>query len=160
MKAVLQRVTRASVRVGDEVVGEIGRGLCALVGVAQGDTESDADALVDKLVELRIFEDDAGKMNRSLVDVGGGLLAISQFTLLADVSRGRRPSFALAMAPDRARELFDHLCRRAASRVPVATGRFGADMLVSIENDGPVTICLDTRARAEPAAHGAKSPAQ
>lgn len=128
------------------VVGRIDRGLCVLVGVGKDDTDQDADALADKLVGLRIFEDDAGKMNRALPEVGGSLLCISQFTLFADTSRGRRPSFVGAMEPIEAQRLFERVCEAARARgVPVETGRFRAHMDVELVNDGPVTLWLDTR---------------
>lgn len=142
---MVQRVSRASVLVGGEVVGEIGAGLAALIGVADLDTEADAIAVADKLVGLRVFPDGEGKMNRSVGDAGGGVLVISQFTLLADVRKGRRPSFVHAAA----REVADPLVRRLAEAishhgVPVATGEFGAHMTVDLVNDGPVTILLET----------------
>ncbi|HSC89124.1 MAG TPA: D-aminoacyl-tRNA deacylase [Polyangiaceae bacterium] len=145
MRAVVQRVTRAEVRVGGEVVGRVGVGFCVLVGVARGDDEAAARSLAAKVVGLRIFEDEDGKMNRDLLETGGGLLAISQFTLLGDVRRGKRPSFTEALEPDAARELFDTFCQacREAGAV-VETGRFRADMQVELVNDGPVTILLDT----------------
>ncbi len=146
MRAVVQRVRKASVRVGDEVVGEIGAGLCLLVGVGRDDVEADADGLADKVLGLRIFEDDEGKMNRSLLETGGALLAVSQFTLFGDARKGRRPSFIEAMEPVRANELFERFCQRCREGgAAVATGRFRAEMLVALENDGPVTILLDTR---------------
>jgi D-aminoacyl-tRNA deacylase len=146
MRAVVQRVTRASVRVGEETVGAIERGLVALVGIAEGDTEADARILAGKVVGLRIFEDEAGKMNLDLPAAGGAMLAISQFTLLGDVRKGRRPSFTLAMAPDPARELFERFVTLAAERgIRVETGRFRAEMAVELVNDGPVTILLDTK---------------
>jgi D-tyrosyl-tRNA(Tyr) deacylase len=146
MKAVLQRVTRAEVRVDAASVGAIERGLLVLVGVAQGDSEGDAEALADKVAGLRIFEDDAGKMNLALSDVSGSVLAVSQFTLLADTKRGRRPSFTGAMEPALAERLFEHFCGALRSRaLRVETGRFGASMQVELVNDGPVTILLDTR---------------
>jgi D-tyrosyl-tRNA(Tyr) deacylase len=146
MRAVVERVTRASVRVGEEKVGAIERGLVALVGVAEGDTEADARILAGKVVGLRIFEDEAGKMNLDLPAAGGALLAISQFTLLGDLREGRRPSFTAAMAPDPARELFERFVALCADRgITVAAGRFGADMAVELVNDGPVTILLDTK---------------
>jgi len=145
MRAVVQRVTRASVRVGDEVVGSIERGLCVLVGVAAGDTEADARALGDKVTGLRIFEDDAEKMNLDVRDVKGALLCVSQFTLLGDARKGRRPSFTEAMAPEPAAELFALFCRYCSEAVPVQTGRFRASMQVELVNDGPVTVLLDTR---------------
>ena len=145
MRAVVQRVTRASVRVGDEVVGSIERGLCVLVGVAAGDTEADARALGDKVTGLRIFEDDAEKMNLDVRDVKGALLCVSQFTLLGDARKGRRPSFTEAMAPEPAAELFALFCRYCSEAVPVQTGRFRTSMQVELVNDGPVTVLLDTR---------------
>ncbi|MCC6901683.1 MAG: D-tyrosyl-tRNA(Tyr) deacylase [Polyangiaceae bacterium] len=146
MRAVVQRVRSASVRVGDELVGSIGHGLCALVGVGRDDLEADAAALAEKVLGLRIFEDDEGKMNRSLGDTGGALLAVSQFTLYGDARKGRRPSFVEAMEPGRANELFERFCLKSREAgVTVATGRFRADMLVALENDGPVTILLDTK---------------
>jgi D-tyrosyl-tRNA(Tyr) deacylase len=146
MKAVLQRVCRAEVRVDGASVGAIERGLLVLVGVAQGDTEGDAELLADKVSGLRIFEDDAGKMNLALSDVSGSVLAVSQFTLLADTKRGRRPSFTGAMEPATAQTLFEHFCGALRFReLRVETGRFGASMQVELVNDGPVTILLDTR---------------
>lgn len=144
MRAVAQRVTQAQVTVEGEVVGQIGGGLCVLVGVGKEDTEKTATALADKVVSLRIFEDEAGKMNKSLRDVGGALLAVSQFTLYGDTSKGRRPSFASAMEPARAEQLFELFC--AACRnlgVTVATGRFRTHMSVSLVNDGPVTLIVE-----------------
>jgi D-aminoacyl-tRNA deacylase len=146
MRAVIQRVTRASVRVEGAVVGQIAAGLCVLVGVAKDDTETDAGALADKVVGLRIFEDSEGKLNRSLLEVGGALLAVSQFTLLGDTRRGKRPSFGDAMEPVRANQLFERFCARCRELgIRVSTGRFRAEMLVELENDGPVTILLDTK---------------
>jgi len=145
MRAVFQRALRARVTVEGEVVGEIGPGACVLVGVGRHDTDDDADALADKVLGLRVFEDDAGKMNRSLLDVGGALLAVSQFTLYGDVRKGRRPSFTEAMEPERANQLFQRFCEACRKGgVNPATGRFRAEMLVEIANDGPVTILLDT----------------
>jgi len=145
MRAVVQRVSRASVVVDGEVVGKIARGLCVLVGVGKQDSDKDAEQLADKIVGLRIFEDDAGKMNRALADVGGSLLCVSQFTLFGDVSRGRRPSFGEAMEPETAKRLFERLCDACRARgVPVETGRFRAHMDVELVNDGPVTLLLDT----------------
>jgi D-tyrosyl-tRNA(Tyr) deacylase len=134
------------VTVGDEKVGSIGAGLCVLVGVGSADDETDADALAEKVVGLRVFEDEAGKMNRSLLERGGSVLAVSQFTLFGDVRKGKRPSFVEAMEPMRANELFERFCaasRRLGARVE--TGRFRADMQVELVNDGPVTILLDTK---------------
>jgi D-tyrosyl-tRNA(Tyr) deacylase len=146
MKALLQRVTRAEVRVDGASVGAIELGLLVLVGVAQGDSEGDAEVLADKVAGLRIFEDDAGKMNLALSGVSGSVLAVSQFTLLADTKRGRRPSFTGAMEPASAQRLFEHFCGALRARaLRVETGRFGASMQVELVNDGPVTILLDTR---------------
>jgi D-tyrosyl-tRNA(Tyr) deacylase len=145
VRAVVQRVTSAQVLSEGELAGKIDAGLCVLVGVGSADAEADATTLADKVVKLRIFEDEAGKMNKSLLDVGGSLLAVSQFTLYADTSRGRRPSFIGAMEPTRAEALFEAFC--AACRnlgVTVATGRFRTHMSVSLTNDGPITILLDT----------------
>ncbi len=146
MRAVVQRVSRASVSVGAETVGRIERGLCVLVGVAKDDTAADAEQLADKVVGLRIFEDAEGKMNLDLLASGGSVLAISQFTLLGDVRKGRRPSFGDAMEPGGAAELFEKFCAACRGRgVLVETGRFRAEMLVSLDNQGPVTILLDTK---------------
>lgn len=146
MRAVFQRVIRAKVSVAGETVGEIGPGACVFVGVARDDEEADAATLADKVLGLRVFEDDAGKMNRSVIDTRGSVLAVSQFTLLGDARKGRRPSFTDAMDPERANQLFERFCAACrAGGVGVATGRFRADMLVEIENDGPVTILLDTK---------------
>jgi D-aminoacyl-tRNA deacylase len=145
MRAVVQRVTSAEVSVEGELTGRIDAGLCVLVGVGQDDAEADATSLADKIVKLRIFEDEAGKMNKSVLDVGGALLAVSQFTLYADTSRGRRPSFVKAMEPGRAEQLFEFFCSTARNLgVAVATGRFRTHMSVSLVNDGPVTLLLDT----------------
>ncbi len=145
MRAVLQRVSRARVDVEGETVGEIGQGLLVLLGVAQGDGEAEAELLAKKCVDLRIFADEAGKMNRSLLDVGGGCLVVSQFTLLAECRKGRRPFFGAAEAPERAEALCQHFAQAVrSSGVEVASGRFGAMMKVEICNDGPVTIPLDT----------------
>ncbi len=150
MKALLQRVTRASVSVGGEVVGKIGRGLVVLIGVAQGDTERDADYLADKIVNLRIFSDEASKFNLSALETKGELLIISQFTLLADARKGRRPSFAGAAPPEQAEVLFNLFAGRVRdSGLNVETGRFQQHMLVEIHNDGPVTIALDSKDKAE-----------
>ncbi len=146
MKSVLQRVARAEVRVEGALVGSIERGLMLLVGVAEGDTDADADTLAAKVATLRIFEDDAGKMNLAVTDVSGSVLAVSQFTLLADTTRGRRPSFTLAMRPPEAERLFERFCTALRSHaLRVETGRFGASMQVELVNDGPVTILLDTK---------------
>ena len=144
----MQRVRQASVTVGREIAGQIGLGLVGLVGVAQGDTEEDTRYLVDKTVNLRIFPDEAGKFNRSLADVGGGLLLVSQFTLISDTRKGRRPSFIEAAGPAEAEALFNRFVDMArATGLNVETGRFQAHMLVEIHNDGPVTILLDSQAR-------------
>ena len=148
MKVLVQRVSQASVSVGGEVVGRIGLGLVGLVGVAQGDSDEDARYLVEKTVNLRIFPDEAGKFNRSLVDVGGELLLVSQFTLIADTRKGRRPSFIEAAGPAEAEALFNGFVDLArATGLKVETGRFQQHMLVEIHNDGPVTILLDSKAR-------------
>ncbi len=146
MKALLQRVTAAGVSVDGEEVGRIGQGLVVFVGVASGDTEKDVRYLVEKAVNLRIFADEAGKFNRSALDTGGELLLVSQFTLLADTSRGRRPSFTEAAPPAQAEELFLEFVKQArATGLRVETGRFAQYMAVEIHNDGPVTILLDSR---------------
>ena len=145
MKAVLQRVKQASVSIAGETVGKISSGIMLLLGVAEEDTEKECDFLAEKAVNLRIFEDEAGKMNRSLLDVAGEMLVVSQFTLCADCRRGRRPSFTRAARPEKAIPLYERFIGNIRETgIPVSTGRFGADMLVSIENDGPVTILLDT----------------
>jgi D-tyrosyl-tRNA(Tyr) deacylase len=141
--ALVQRVTEARVTVGGRTVGEIGHGLLVLVCAEVADTEAQAARLVDKLLKLRIFSDDAGKMNRSVQDVAGGLLIVSQFTLAADTSGGNRPSFAAAAPPELGRRLYDEVLRLARERHPqVAAGEFGADMKVQLLNDGPVTVPL------------------
>jgi D-tyrosyl-tRNA(Tyr) deacylase len=145
MRAVVQRVSRAEVTVDGSSVGRIGRGLCVLVGVASGDTLEDARLLADKTVGLRVFEDDAGKMNLDVQQVGGTLLCVSQFTLLGDARKGRRPSFSDAMAPEPAAELFERFVAFCRELVPVETGRFRASMLVELVNEGPVTLLLDSR---------------
>jgi D-aminoacyl-tRNA deacylase len=145
VRAVITRVAWARVRVAGEVVGEIGPGICALVGVGKEDTREQADWLADKIVNARFFRDAEGKMNQSLLDGHGGLLAISQFTLYGDLRRGNRPSFGAAMEPELARQLFDQVCERVrAHGITVETGRFGANMAVESENDGPVTLLLDS----------------
>ena len=146
MKALLQRVTGAMVSVAGEVVGRIGRGLVIFVGVATGDTEKDAHYLIQKIINLRIFSDEASKFNLSALDVKGELLVVSQFTLLADTRKGRRPSFIDAAPPAQAEELFEQFVEQArATGLKVATGRFQQYMQVEIHNDGPVTILLDSR---------------
>ena len=146
MKALLQRVSRASVSVGGGEVGRIGKGLVVFLGVAAGDTEKDALYLVSKIINLRIFTDAAEKFNLSALDTGGELLLVSQFTLLADTRKGRRPSFTGAAPPEQAEALFDYAVGLAiGSGLKVATGRFQQHMLVEIHNDGPVTVLLDSR---------------
>jgi len=143
MLAMLQRVSEARVIVDGETIGEIGPGLLALVCAERGDTPAEADKLLAKLLKLRIFADEAGKMNRSVQDVAGGLLVVSQFTLAADTSGGNRPSFANAADPRTGQALYDHFVARARATHPrVASGRFGADMKVQLINDGPVTLPL------------------
>jgi len=146
VKALLQRVTGASVSVGGEVVGKIGQGLVIFVGVANGDTEKDAQYLAQKTVSLRIFSDEEGKFNLSALDIKGELLVVSQFTLLADTRKGRRPSFIEAAPPAQAEELFEQFVEQARSTgLKVETGRFQQYMQVEIHNDGPVTILLDSQ---------------
>ncbi len=146
MKAVIQRVDSASVRIDGNEVSRIGGGLLVLVGVEKGDVEKDADFLLDKIIHLRIFEDGEGKMNLSLLDISGELLVVSQFTLLADCRRGRRPSFTDAAEPEPAAKLYEYVLSKAKEKVPkVAQGRFQSTMKVELVNDGPVTILLDSR---------------
>ena len=143
MKSVIQRVSQAQVRVGGEVIGEIGTGLLVLLCAERGDAEVQADKLLAKILKLRIFSDDNSKMNRSVQDVAGGLLIVSQFTLAADVSGGNRPSFTGAAAPDEGRRLYDYFVAQARTLHPIVqTGQFAADMQVQLVNDGPVTISL------------------
>jgi D-tyrosyl-tRNA(Tyr) deacylase len=150
VKALLQRVSRASVTVDGEEVGQIGPGLVVLIGIAEGDTEKDAQYLISKVVNLRIFTDTQDKFNLSVTDVGGGLLLVSQFTLLADSRKGRRPSFEKAAPPALAEKLFDYCVRLARqSGLQVATGRFQAHMQVEIHNEGPVTVMLDSRDKSD-----------
>ena len=145
MRAVLQRVSRASVTIGGEVHGAIERGLLILLGVCEGDGEAEVDYLADKCVGLRIFTDENDKMNLSVGDVGGGLLIVSQFTLYGDCKKGKRPSFIRAARPETAIPLYERFIERCrASGLPVETGEFGADMQVELLNDGPVTILMDT----------------
>jgi len=146
MKAVIQRVESASVSVGGAEIARIGAGLVVLLGVEKGDDEKDADFLLDKIIHLRIFEDGEGKMNRSLAETAGELLVVSQFTLLADCRKGRRPSFTDAAEPAQAETLYRHVLSRAREKIPrVAAGQFQAMMKVALVNDGPVTILLDSR---------------
>lgn len=147
MKAVLQRVTHANVVVEGELISEIKNGFLVLLGVDNNDTEKDADVLSKKISGMRVFEDENGKMNLSLTDIGGSLLVISQFTLLADCRKGRRPSFVNAGAPDMANRLYEYFCERIKidGIEDVKKGVFGADMKVSLLNDGPVTILLDSK---------------
>jgi D-tyrosyl-tRNA(Tyr) deacylase len=145
MRAVVQRVSRAKVTVNGQVTGEIGQGLLVLLGVGQGDTRADADYLAGKTVGLRIFEDSGGKMNLSVVDAGGAVLAVSQFTLYGDVRRGKRPSFDAAAPPQQARELYEYFVGKIrAAGLCCETGRFQEMMEVELVNEGPVTILLDS----------------
>jgi D-tyrosyl-tRNA(Tyr) deacylase len=146
MRAVVQRVSRAEVRVDGEVTGRIGRGLLALVGANEGDGPDDVAYVADKLATLRVFPDEGGLMNRSVADIGGGVLVVSQFTLFGDCRKGRRPSFITALAPEPAERLYqDLLARLRATGLPVEAGRFRAHMEVDLLNDGPVTLLLDSR---------------
>lgn len=145
MRALLQRVTRASVTVDGQTAGQTGPGLLVLVCAMQGDTEAQADHLAAKIAKLRIFTDEAGKMNRSVRDIGGSALVVSQFTLAADTSRGNRPGFSAAAPPEEGRRLYEHFAASlAALGVPVETGQFAGDMRVSLVNDGPVTIWMES----------------
>lgn len=145
MRACIQRVREAKVTVAGEVVGEIGAGMLVLLGVAAGDTEADAQWLADKIAGLRIFEDEAGKMNLCLTEIGGAMLVVSQFTLLGDCRKGRRPSFVDAAPPELAEALYETFVAAVrAQNIPVATGRFRAQMLVSLVNDGPVTLVVES----------------
>lgn len=146
MRLVIQRVKGAHVEIDGETVGRVGPGLMVLAGVEEGDTRADVDYCVEKTAHLRIFEDEAGKMNRSVLDIGGGALVISNFTLCADTRRGNRPSFDPACEPERAEKLYEYFSEqlRAEGVAAVANGRFGADMAVDLLNDGPVTLILDT----------------
>ncbi len=145
MRILIQRVRKASVTVSGQVIGSIGKGLLIFIGITHGDTQADADWLAKKAAGLRIFEDENGKMNRSVQDVGGGVLVVSQFTLYGDCKKGRRPGFDAAGSPDMANELYEYFME-AVRREGVSTvehGEFGADMLVALENDGPVTFMID-----------------
>jgi D-aminoacyl-tRNA deacylase len=146
MRAVVQRVKSSSVEIDSEIVGKIGKGINVLIGISKDDSEEDIMYLKDKILNLRIFEDSEGKLNKSLLDVGGELLIVSQFTLYGDCRKGRRPSFIEAQGGEEAVSLYNMFvdeCRKSIERVE--TGRFGADMLVSIENDGPVTLLIDSK---------------
>ena len=145
MIAVLQRVTSSSVSVGGKVIGSIGHGLNILLGVLREDSKEDIEKAVQKIMHLRIFADEEGKMNRSLIDVGGEMLVISQFTLGANVKKGRRPSFEGAASPDEAERLYDYFIAEASKDCSVQSGEFGANMQVEIHNDGPVTIMINSR---------------
>lgn len=146
MRAVIQRVTSSCVRVNDEIVGQINKGFNILVGVVEGDTQEEAVLMAKKVSKLRVFEDENGKMNKSILDVDGEVLAISQFTLCADCKKGNRPSFTSSAEPSEAKRLYELFCTELLKNgiKKVDTGIFGADMAVSIENDGPVTILYDT----------------
>ncbi|MFU8881479.1 MAG: D-aminoacyl-tRNA deacylase [Rhodobacterales bacterium] len=144
MRALIQRVTRASVSVDSTIIGQCGPGLLVLICAMQGDTKTQADQMAAKIAKLRVFKDDAGRMNRSIVESGGAALVVSQFTLAADTSRGNRPGFSAAAAPEDGRRLYAHFAASlAALGIPTQTGEFGADMAVDLVNDGPVTIWLD-----------------
>ena len=145
MRAVVQRVTEAKVTVDGETVGAISNGLCVLLGVSVDDTAADADYITDKLLGLRIFDDENGVPNKSVQDTFGAILLISQFTLMGDARKGRRPSYIDAARPEQAIPLYERCIERLSASVPVETGRFGADMKVSIQNDGPFTILLDSK---------------
>lgn len=148
MRLVLQRVSEARVDVDGRTVGQIGRGLVVLLGAEEGDTAAEAEEAARRVAGLRIFEDPAGKMNLSIVDVGGAILAVSQFTLVADLSRGRRPGFDKALRPDAAKPLYEHFCAAAEmSGIPVERGIFGAWMKVSLVNEGPATFVVDVKGR-------------
>lgn len=156
MIAVIQRVTRAEVQIDGVSVGQCGKGFLVLLGVAAGDTREDADAIIKKIPSLRIFCNDEGKMNLSLTDIGGEILAISNFTLLGNCRRGNRPDFMGAEKPEAASEMYDYFVSKLKESIPhVATGVFGADMKVDILNDGPVTIILDSNALRAPRSGGA-----
>ncbi|KUG03542.1 d-tyrosyl-trna(tyr) deacylase [hydrocarbon metagenome] len=145
MRAVIQRTIASKVTVEDEITGEIQKGSMVLLGIKRGDTEKEAEYLMDKIVHLRIFPDEEGKMNRSLIDVGGEILLVSQFTLYGDARKGRRPGFSDAALPELARPLFEYCVKYLQDLgIKVATGIFGAEMVVRIDNDGPVTILLDS----------------
>ena len=145
MRAVVQRVAEARVRVGEEVVGEIGPGLCVLLGIARGDEPAEAERLAGRIARLRIFENEDGKFDRSVLDTGGAALVVSQFTLIADTAKGNRPSFTDAARPEHAEPLYERFCAALVQEgVPLQRGLFGARMVVEIANDGPVTVILDS----------------
>ncbi len=146
MRAVIQRIKESSVKTENQIIGRTGFGLLVLLGVANGDSSSDADYLANKITNLRIFEDDKGKMNRSLLELGGEMMVVSQFTLLGDCRKGRRPSFMQAAEPNLATELYEYFVNQVRSLgIAVQTGRFGAMMEVALINDGPVTLILESR---------------
>lgn len=146
MRAVIQRVKESSVSVDNNIIGKISKGLLVLLGVAKGDSEKEADYLSDKITNLRIFEDENGKMNRSLLDIGGEMLVVSQFTLLGDCRKGRRPSFIEAAAPDTANALYEYFVKEVKKKgVTVQTGQFRAMMDVALINDGPVTLVIESK---------------
>jgi D-tyrosyl-tRNA(Tyr) deacylase len=145
MRLVIQRVSEASVRINNQINGEIGKGLLILIGIEHEDTKDDADWLVKKVINLRIFSDDEGKMNHSVIDINGKALIISQFTLHASTKKGNRPSYIKAARPERAIPLYQYFVDSVAQNLPVETGEFGADMKVSLINDGPVTITIDSK---------------
>jgi D-aminoacyl-tRNA deacylase len=147
MRALLQRVSSASVHVGGEPTGEIGTGFLCLLGVHREDTTEDMEYVSRKILGLRVFPDEQGRMNRSVVDVDGSILLVSQFTLYADTRKGRRPGFDMAAPPERAVPLYEEMIRRLAGDIPVATGTFGAKMTVTLVNEGPVTIMIDSHDR-------------
>ena len=146
MRAVIQRVKESSVRVDNKITGKIGKGLLVLLGVAESDRPGDADYLAEKIINLRIFEDENGKMNRSLLETGGEMLVVSQFTLLGDCRKGRRPSFVNAASPEKANELYEYFVKKVRDKgIFVETGQFRAMMDVSLINDGPVTLIIESR---------------
>uniref|UniRef100_UPI00403F86A4 D-aminoacyl-tRNA deacylase n=1 Tax=Candidatus Enterococcus willemsii TaxID=1857215 RepID=UPI00403F86A4 len=145
MRAVVQRVSEANVKIDGQIIGEISQGFMILLGIHEEDTLEDVAYLVKKITKLRVFEDEAGKMNQSILDISGSILSISQFTLYAETKKGNRPSFIKAARPEQAIPLYDAFNQQLQVQVPVVTGQFGADMKVGLVNDGPVTIILDTR---------------